>query len=261
MGRHLESARTELGRFGRQVSGYAAHHLLPERFDLTPALVGSEGTLAVVTEATVRLVVDPAVRVVVVLGFESIVDAGHASPAVVAHGPTSCEGLDSRLVEVLRSRRGDAAVPPLPRGNAWLFAELAGEDADEVVERARRLVADDVGAVDAEVVVEPALQARLWRLREDGAGLAGRSPAGKPAWPGWEDAAVLPDQLGSYLERFDDAGGRARPHRGAVRALRRRLHPRPPRLPARPPRRHPRAPRVPGGRGAAGGRVRRHALR
>ncbi len=76
MGRHLVPARTELGRFGRQVSGYAAHHLLPERFDLTPALVGSEGTLAVVTEATVRLVVDPAVRVVVVLGFDSIVDAG-----------------------------------------------------------------------------------------------------------------------------------------------------------------------------------------
>ncbi len=156
-----------------------------------------------VTEATVRLVVDPAVRVVVVLGFDSIVDAGRASPAVVTHGPTSCEGLDSRLVEVLRSRRGDAAVPPLPRGRAWLFVEIAGDDAGEVVERARRLVGDDVGAVDAEVVTEPALQARLWRLREDGAGLAGRSPAGRPAWPGWEDAAVLPDRLGSYLERFD----------------------------------------------------------
>ena len=204
MGHHLATARTELGRFGRQVSGYAAHHLLPERFDLTPALVGSEGTLAVVTEATVRLVVDPSVRVVVVLGFDSIVDAGRASPAVVAHGPTSCEGLDSRLVDVLRSRRGDAAVPPLPRGRAWLLVEVAGDDPGEVGERARRLAADDVGAVDAEIVVEPAVQARLWRLREDGAGLAGRSPADRPAWPGWEDAAVLPEQLGSYLERFDE---------------------------------------------------------
>ncbi len=204
MGRHLSTARTELDRFGRQVSGYAAHHLLPERFDLTQALVGSEGTLALVTEATVRLVVDPAHRVVVVLGFDSIVAAGEAAPAVVAHGPTSCEGLDSRLVDVLRSRRGDAAVPTLPRGRAWLFVELAGDDAAEVHARAERLAAEDVGAVDAEVVVEPVVQARLWRIREDGAGLAGRSPAGKPAWPGWEDAAVPPDRLGSYLARFDE---------------------------------------------------------
>jgi FAD/FMN-containing dehydrogenase/Fe-S oxidoreductase len=203
MGRHLATARTELDRFGRQVSGYAAQHLLPERFDLTRALVGSEGTLAVVTEATVRLVTDPAVRVVVVLGFADIVAAGHAAPAVVAHGPTSCEGLDSRLVDVLRERRGPGAVPPLPDGGAWLFVELAGDDAVEVLDRAHALARAGLG-VDAQVVDDPATAARLWRIREDGAGLAGRSPADLPAWPGWEDAAVPPDRLGDYLARFDE---------------------------------------------------------
>ncbi|MGA8256425.1 MAG: FAD-binding oxidoreductase, partial [Nocardioides sp.] len=97
-GAHLATTRTEFDRFGRQVSGYAAHHLLPERFDLTQALVGSEGTLTVITEATVRLVVDAPIRVVVALGFTDIVAAGEAAPAVVEHGPTSCEGLDSRLL-------------------------------------------------------------------------------------------------------------------------------------------------------------------
>lgn len=200
---HLATARTEFDRFGRQVSGYAAHHLLPERFDLTQALVGSEGTLAVITRATVRLVVDAPVRVVVVLGFRDIVAAGEAAPAVVAHGPTSCEGLDSRLIDVLRARRGAAAVPPLPRGGAWLFVELAGDDPGEVAARARGLAADGI-ADEALVVLDPATQARLWRIREDGAGLAGRAPSERPAWPGWEDAAVPPEKLGAYLARFDD---------------------------------------------------------
>ncbi len=35
------------------------------------------------------------------------------------------------------------------------------------------------------------------------AGLAGRSPAGAPAYAGWEDAAVPPDRMGPYLRDFD----------------------------------------------------------
>lgn len=203
MAGHLGTAQTELDRFGRQVSGYAAQHLLPERFDLTQALVGSEGTLAVITEAAVKLVVDAPVRAVVVLGFPNIVAAGEAAPAVVGHRPTSCEGLDSRLLDVLRARPGADAVPPLPAGDAWLFVEFAGDDPDDVHARAQELARSGI-ADAATVVTDPATQVRLWRIREDGAGLAGRSPADAPAWPGWEDAAVPPEKLGAYLARFDE---------------------------------------------------------
>ena len=45
--------------------------------------------------------------------------------------------------------------------------------------------------------------AALWRIREDGAGLSGRTPAGAPAWPGWEDSAVPPASLPAYLRELE----------------------------------------------------------
>lgn len=199
----LATVRTELGRFGRQVSGYALQYLLPEHgFDVTRMLVGSEGTLAVVTEATVRLVTDPTHAVLVALGFTDIASAGDAAPRVLTAQPTACEGIDSRIVDVVRERRGPSAVPDLPAGQAWLFVEIAGNSIDDVMVRARQVVAG-CGAIDARIVTDAAEKVALWRIRADGAGLSGRSPAGLPAHAGWEDAAVPPDRLGDYLRDFD----------------------------------------------------------
>ena len=89
----LATIRTEFGRFGRQVSGYALENLLPEKgFDVTRLLVGSEGTLAVATEATVRLVAEPAHRLLVVLGYPDIAAAGDATPAGARPPPGRLRG-------------------------------------------------------------------------------------------------------------------------------------------------------------------------
>ncbi|HET6654322.1 MAG TPA: FAD-binding oxidoreductase, partial [Nocardioides sp.] len=198
---NLGTIRTELGRFPRQVSGYALEQLLPEHGRrLDRFLVGSEGTLAVVLGATVQLVRDPAYRVLAVLGYPSIFDAADDVPGLLHHPLVACEGLDQRIVEVVRARRG--ATPDLPRGAAWLFAELAADTEAEAVDRARAVIADAGGAADARVVTDRSEQATLWRIREDGAGLAARSLA-SPAHAGWEDAAVPPDRLGEYLRAFD----------------------------------------------------------
>jgi FAD/FMN-containing dehydrogenase/Fe-S oxidoreductase len=200
----LALIRTEFGRFTRQVSGYSLEHLLPENgADLAKFLVGTEGTLGVITQATVRLVTAPAATALAVLGFADMGTAAEAVPALLPHRPVALEGLDARLVEVVRVRRGN--LPDLPRGGGWIFAETAGGTADEAVAAARKLIAD-AGCVDSAVVTAGAARA-LWRIREDGAGLAGRTPAGVPAWPGWEDAAVPPAALGAYLRDFESLLG------------------------------------------------------
>jgi FAD/FMN-containing dehydrogenase/Fe-S oxidoreductase len=199
---HLATVRTEFGRFPRQVSGYSLEHLLPERQRRTDRLlVGSEGTLAVVLAATVRLVEDAPQRALAVLGYPSMAEAADAVPGLLHHPLVACEGLDSRIVDVVRARRGAAVVPELPGGSGWLFAEVTGDTAAEARARAEA-VARDAGARAHRVVSEPAEMAALWRIREDGAGLAARS-LDRPALSGWEDAAVPPDRLGDYLRGFD----------------------------------------------------------
>nr|WP_239522200.1 FAD-binding and (Fe-S)-binding domain-containing protein [Geodermatophilus sabuli] len=199
----LAAIRTELGRFGRQVSGYSLEHLLPERgFDVTRALVGSEGTLAVVRQATVRLVTDAPHRGLVVLGYPTMADAADATPGLLRHEPTACEGLDQRIVQRLRDVPA-AVVPELPRGGGWLIVELTGDTVAEVEGKAARVLAD-AGAVDSLVVTDRGEAEAIWRIREDVAGLAARTPDGRPAHAGWEDAAVPVEQLGAYLRGFEE---------------------------------------------------------
>lgn len=192
-----------VGALPRQVSGYSLEHLLPERgFDVPRALVGSEGTLALTLAARVRLVRDEPQRILIALGYPTMADAADAVPAILPYAPVACEGLDARIVRVVVDRKGAASVPELPRGEGWLLVELAGESSAALVADAGRLIAD-AGALDSRIVVDAAHAAALWRIREDGAGLASRTPAGDPAHSGWEDAAVPPEQLGGYLREFE----------------------------------------------------------
>ncbi|MDH2414537.1 FAD-binding and (Fe-S)-binding domain-containing protein [Nocardioides sp. CER19] len=198
---NLAHLRTEFGRFGRQVSGYSLEHLLPEKGRrIDRFLVGTEGTLATVLEATVRLVQDEPGRLLLVLGYPTMHEAADAVPGLLAAAAgrlIACEGMDARIVELVRAKGG--AVPELPKGGGWLMAEVAGPDAPDLVERLRAAG----GALDARLVTDTAEAATLWRIREDGAGLAGRSLP-TPAYSGWEDAAVPPEHLGAWLRDFDE---------------------------------------------------------
>ena len=152
------------------------------------------------TSATVRLVEDPPHRQILVLGYASMADAGDDVPALLPFGPTACEGLDSRIVDVFRTHKG--SVPELPRGQGWLFVEISGDEPGLVADTVQRAAAASSADRRAGVVTDPREQAVLWRIREEGAGLATRTLPGK-ALSGWEDAAVPPDQLGTYLREFD----------------------------------------------------------
>ncbi|MFJ6780722.1 FAD-binding and (Fe-S)-binding domain-containing protein [Streptomyces yangpuensis] len=211
VGAHLALLRTGMPpRFSRRISGYGGlDALLPERgVRLAQAFCGSEGTLGVVTEAVVRLVELPPAPALAVLGYADESAAADAAAGLLPYRPLTVEGMAEDLVGTAAGGArgaggvrgagavgGAAALAVLPRGRAWLFVEMPDEGAARAVVRG-------ADALDALVVADPAGQRALWRIREDAAGTATRTPDGRMAWPGWEDCAVPPARLGAYLREF-----------------------------------------------------------
>ena len=211
---NLAVFRLELGRIQRQVSGYHLENLLPERkFNLARALVGSEGTCAVIVGARMKIVPKPASALLVCLGYEDVVAAARDVTTILEFSPAAVEGTDEAIVETMRARRGADAVTGLPAGHAWLYVDLDGEDPGAVAAQARRLLERLAGngrLVEGRAVPDPRERAALWRVREDGAGLSARLASGGESWPGWEDSAVAPENLADYLAELrvllDDHG-------------------------------------------------------
>ena len=209
---HLAGIRTELGRIPRQVSGYHLSHLLPENgFDVARALVGSEGTCAVVVAATVGIVDVPPSALLLILGYDNVVDAARDVPDILKWSPSAVEGIDELIVDTMRARRGPDSVAALPPGHAWLYVELDGDSAEQVSAAADRLLTALRGngrVLDGAAITDPVVRKGLWRVREDGAGLSSRLPlpdgGSITSWPGWEDSAVAPENLADYLADFTE---------------------------------------------------------
>ena len=199
----LTLIRTEFGKTTRQVAGYSLEHLLPEKgHHLGRFLGGTEGTLATIVEAEVRLVRPPQHLLMGAFGYDDMPTAADAVVPMLAHRPQAVEGFDASLIDRVRAVRGSASIPELPAGGSYLFIETGGDTPEEAAEAMKGIVRD-AGALSHRVVPDPKEAARLWAIRADGAGLAGRTEENAEAWPGWEDAAIPPRNLGAYLRDLD----------------------------------------------------------
>jgi FAD/FMN-containing dehydrogenase/Fe-S oxidoreductase len=216
--RYGDEVRARFPRIPRRVSGYELDALLPERsFHVARALVGTEGTCVTVLEATVRLVDAPASRVLLVLGFTDIYRAADSVMDVLDAHPIGLEAVDDVIVRNLRRK---AKLPKelalLPEGQAWLLVEFGGRTLDDAEAAARdcsrRLSRGQgtplrrsgrPGSVQSAVVfTDPHEIEQVWLIRESGLGATAFVPGEPATWEGWEDAAVPPERLGSYLRSF-----------------------------------------------------------
>src|SRR5690606_26615301 len=101
----------------------------PPGYDLLGTVVGSEGTLGVVTEVTVRLTRLPEEVRTVLAGFRTVDDAGAATSAIIAAGvvPAAIEMMDALAIEAAEK----AVACGYPEGaGAVLVVELDGAGPD-----------------------------------------------------------------------------------------------------------------------------------
>jgi glycolate oxidase len=136
-------------------------------------VIGSEGTLAVVTKAVVRLLKRPEAVVTLLAGFDSIDAAGEAVSAIVGEGivPAAVEMMDRLTIEA-----AEAAVHPrFPDANAVLIVELDGPrvEVDELFAEVEAICRSR-GAVTLETAHDAAARERIWKGRKAAFAAMGR---------------------------------------------------------------------------------------
>jgi FAD/FMN-containing dehydrogenase/Fe-S oxidoreductase len=199
--RYGDLVRRQFPDIPRRVSGYNLDQLLPEHgFNVARALVGTEGTCAIVLEATTRLIPSPQHRALVALGFRDTFAAADAVPAILELSPIGLEGFEGSIIDGLR-RKGASNLDLMPAGRGFLLVEFGADDRAAANVQAERLLDRVSRMADPPAArAYTAAQARaVWRIRESGPRAAGSGPTMRRRWEGWDDASVAPEKLGAYL--------------------------------------------------------------
>jgi glycolate oxidase len=145
------------GKLRKDVAGY----------DLARTIVGSEGTLAVVTEATLRLVPLPTVRRLVLAPFASLDDAARGMVAIYRSRitPSALEIVERAALQAAEEH----LMRPVPHSSAeaQILVELDGFDEASVDRDLARVgeILLEQGALDAVLADTPAKQSDLWTIR------------------------------------------------------------------------------------------------
>jgi glycolate oxidase len=155
---------------GGQVVVFGSAAPDPIGLDVRGLLVGSEGTLAIVTRALVRLLpVEPGVRTLLI-GFPDVIAASTTVSEVIASGlvPAALEMMDQRMTVAVENWL--QAGLPVDAG-AVLLAEVVGEEIGVASEAGIiESIARRNGAISVEIAESPEHRALLWKGRKSAFG-------------------------------------------------------------------------------------------
>ena len=143
-------------------SGYSLLHLM----------IGSEGTLGIITELTLKLIPKPTMDVSLILPFADIASAIASVPAIKLANldPQSIEFMERDIVDSSARFTGNAVFPTTVNGKsvgAYILVTLVGDSEAELSLKMDKLgeLAEKVGAYDVLVVWTAGLKKDVWAAR------------------------------------------------------------------------------------------------
>jgi FAD/FMN-containing dehydrogenase/Fe-S oxidoreductase len=207
---HRELIATTRPRTPFNRCGYLLQDVLtPVGPDLTKLLVGSEGTLAVVTAATLRTLPLPGGTCLTLLGFPTLEAAVRAGQDLRGFSPVGCDLLDRRLLAVMRRPGPSESSGQIPTSvGAALVLTIEGDTEREATERSwgviETLRQSHLLRVLAEPTCSPAGTARIRGIRQGAvSGLYALAKGPRPV-AFVEDVGVPPEALMEFLAGVQD---------------------------------------------------------
>lgn len=194
----------------RRSCGYAIDEAIEGgKIDLCKLLVGSEGTLAFITEIKVSLdPLPPAEKMVVCAHCDTLDKSFLANLVALRHNPVAVELMDGKILELsfqnLEQKRNSFFVEGLPA--ALVIVEFWGETRDAIDTQATAFeqAAKESGLVYTCTRVYGSDVTKVWDLRKAGLGvLSGMKGDAKPIGV-IEDTAVAAGRLPAYMTDFQE---------------------------------------------------------
>ena len=179
----------EVIEFGGKVPGAPG-------YDFISLIVGSEGTLGIVTEAWVKLTPNPPFVQTALAAFSTIRDATETVSAIIAEGtiPAALEMMDSGILKAVSAAFGIVYPPDTA---ALLLIECDGFESEKV-QAEMDVVSRMCGAnkaIEVKMATDDADRAKLWTARKKGVGAMGRIAPSIVTHDGVIPRSKLPEML------------------------------------------------------------------
>ncbi|HTC65258.1 MAG TPA: FAD-linked oxidase C-terminal domain-containing protein, partial [Candidatus Saccharimonadales bacterium] len=133
-------------------------------------------------------------------GYPDTFSAADHVPEILPLNPIGLEGFEGSIVDGLKKKNAPH-LELIPEGRGFMLVEFGSNDPAEADAAAQQLVDQLNRSADPPNirVYTKAESRHVWKLREAGPRAAAAAPGMPPEWEGWDDAAVPPEKLGSYL--------------------------------------------------------------
>jgi len=204
-----EEIKNRFPKVMRRVSGYNLDELVNgDEFNLAKLLVGSEGTLAVITEATLNLEPIPPFKALGVIHFRDLIEAIRTVPAILKYDPSAVEvldryGLDLALDNPSVAKLCRQFITGTP--DAVLIVEFSSDSESDVQSNFEAMLRDaEVKEKSFHVYTAEDLEAqqRVWAVRKNALGVMLGVKGDEKPLPFIEDSCIPVEHLGDYIARL-----------------------------------------------------------